>query len=362
MDYCYTCRRTLNGALVCPGCGAYAPDIAPPAVAEWRPSYAEHARAGVTEYARAGEHPEFASAQAQASASPYEEAGAVASGSAGPAGPVGSTGSMDSSDLGPEPNSASDEASSEAGTYASVLGPKGLAPTLHRGRAARRRQMARWKKNRRRAAAATAVALFGGGLTVAAMPSNSKGTSTTASAGTPVSPTALRTDGTSSLTPPSDDSAPAGTHGHTATVPQQRRGHAAPSAAQPTYPATDNTGTTVLPRSASVTPTGTEQVSYSGSQQPTQTLPATSTGTGTGTSTSTDTGSDTGNGTSADSGNGTSTGTGSDTGTGTGSGTGTGGTTAPTTPPPSTPPSTPPPTTTPTPPPPQLCVLILCLG
>ncbi|MGW4565251.1 SCO2400 family protein [Streptomyces sp. NPDC004561] len=30
MDYCSACRRHLNGALVCPGCGAYAPDIAPP--------------------------------------------------------------------------------------------------------------------------------------------------------------------------------------------------------------------------------------------------------------------------------------------------------------------------------------------
>src|SRR5690606_16786591 len=29
MDYCSTCHRHLNGALVCPGCGAYAPDIAP---------------------------------------------------------------------------------------------------------------------------------------------------------------------------------------------------------------------------------------------------------------------------------------------------------------------------------------------
>ncbi|WP_456294300.1 SCO2400 family protein, partial [Streptomyces chartreusis] len=31
MDYCSSCRRHLNGALVCPGCGAYAPDIAPSA-------------------------------------------------------------------------------------------------------------------------------------------------------------------------------------------------------------------------------------------------------------------------------------------------------------------------------------------
>ncbi|WP_456340222.1 SCO2400 family protein [Streptomyces olivaceus] len=29
MDYCSSCRRHLNGALVCPGCGAYAPDIDP---------------------------------------------------------------------------------------------------------------------------------------------------------------------------------------------------------------------------------------------------------------------------------------------------------------------------------------------
>ncbi|WP_422641229.1 SCO2400 family protein, partial [Streptomyces glaucescens] len=31
MDYCSSCRRHLNGALVCPGCGAYAPDIDPSA-------------------------------------------------------------------------------------------------------------------------------------------------------------------------------------------------------------------------------------------------------------------------------------------------------------------------------------------
>ncbi|MET8945390.1 hypothetical protein ABZX30_17850 [Streptomyces sp. NPDC004542] len=28
MDYCSSCRRHLNGALMCPGCGAYAPDLA----------------------------------------------------------------------------------------------------------------------------------------------------------------------------------------------------------------------------------------------------------------------------------------------------------------------------------------------
>ncbi|WP_456340875.1 SCO2400 family protein, partial [Streptomyces shenzhenensis] len=36
MDYCSSCRRHLNGALACPGCGAYAPDIAPRAVPRCR--------------------------------------------------------------------------------------------------------------------------------------------------------------------------------------------------------------------------------------------------------------------------------------------------------------------------------------
>ncbi|MBC2908379.1 SCO2400 family protein, partial [Streptomyces cupreus] len=37
-------------------------------------------------------------------------------------------------------------------------------PAARQGRAARRRQLARWKKNKRRAVVATAVALVGGGL------------------------------------------------------------------------------------------------------------------------------------------------------------------------------------------------------
>ncbi|MDX5569237.1 hypothetical protein PYK79_46395, partial [Streptomyces sp. ID05-04B] len=41
MDYCSSCRRHLNGALVCPGCGAYAPDIAP------IPTHGHTVRAGI---------------------------------------------------------------------------------------------------------------------------------------------------------------------------------------------------------------------------------------------------------------------------------------------------------------------------
>ncbi|MGX6743314.1 SCO2400 family protein [Streptomyces peucetius] len=104
MDYCSTCRRHLNGALVCPGCGAYAPDIAPPPV---------HA--------------------AGATAPSWQPHGA-------------------------------DETPVEPATPA---GPSG------QGRAARRRQLARWKKHKRRAAAGSAIAIVGGALTIAALPTDS---------------------------------------------------------------------------------------------------------------------------------------------------------------------------------------------
>jgi hypothetical protein len=48
-------------------------------------------------------------------------------------------------------------------------GDLGDVPPASKGRAARRRQLARWKKSQRRALVATAVALVGGGLTVASM-------------------------------------------------------------------------------------------------------------------------------------------------------------------------------------------------
>ncbi|MDT0405811.1 MULTISPECIES: SCO2400 family protein [Streptomyces] len=110
MDYCSTCRRHLNGALVCPGCGAYAPDIAPSVI---------------------GGH----TVPGTATAATASEAGVR------PPAPR--------PDDVPEP--------------AAVAAPTGT------GRAARRRQVARWKKTQRRALVATAVALVGGGLTLASM-------------------------------------------------------------------------------------------------------------------------------------------------------------------------------------------------
>lgn len=136
MDYCSTCRRHLNGALVCPGCGAYAPDITPsvtggravpgPVTTTALPGAEGGGGTGVTERVDTG-------------------AGALHAfdpGSAPDLDPV----------LGPVAASASGSAMS--------------APT---GRAARRRQLARWKKTQRRALVATAVAFVGGGLTVVSM-------------------------------------------------------------------------------------------------------------------------------------------------------------------------------------------------
>ncbi|MGW5210538.1 SCO2400 family protein [Streptomyces sp. NPDC004051] len=126
MDYCSTCRRHLNGALVCPGCGAYAPDIAP-SVMDGR----------------------TAPGPATRTAPPDAEA----TGGTEATEPVG-TGAGTPPGIGTVADTDADLASASAMS----------APT---GRAARRRQLARWKKTQRRALVATAVALVGGGLTVA---------------------------------------------------------------------------------------------------------------------------------------------------------------------------------------------------
>ncbi|MGW2834121.1 SCO2400 family protein [Streptomyces sp. NPDC001286] len=129
MDYCSSCRRHLNGALVCPGCGAYAPDIAP----------LPHGGRAVAAPAATAAWPEPVREHA-ASAPPYDE---------------------------PEP----------VGGDADVEDPV----ATREGRAARRRQRERWRKNQRRAVVATAVALVGGGLTVSAMNRGGSGQQTQAS-------------------------------------------------------------------------------------------------------------------------------------------------------------------------------------
>ncbi|SFF72593.1 SCO2400 family protein [Streptomyces mirabilis] len=136
MDYCSSCRRHLNGALVCPGCGAYAPDIAP-ATADRGivPTWVGMAPTGT----------------AVSASVPWEYAASEAWHDGGPD---------------DEPAVAADlEEAPQTDPYGDIEG----ATPAPQGRAARRRQMARWKKNQRRAVVATAVALVGGGLTVASM-------------------------------------------------------------------------------------------------------------------------------------------------------------------------------------------------
>ncbi|WP_443063483.1 SCO2400 family protein [Streptomyces sp. NBC_00663] len=131
MDYCSKCRRHLNGALVCPGCGAYAPDIAPPAAGR------------------------ISSQPATTDSAPAVDA-------------VRDTSSLDTWHDGPL-RGEEDCADWDATPYAASSAVVGDIPTVREGRAARRRQLARWKKNKRRAAVATAVALVGSGLSIATM-------------------------------------------------------------------------------------------------------------------------------------------------------------------------------------------------
>ncbi|MFC4464208.1 hypothetical protein ACFPH6_06440 [Streptomyces xiangluensis] len=127
MDYCSSCHRHLNGALVCPGCGAYAPDIAPQAVEGRALSTTAETAVSVTS--------EWFTA----------------------------SGTWRGRDL-------RDEAADGDGVdEVPHNAPSGGLEAAPQGRAARRRQLARWKKNKRRAVVATAVALVGGGLTVAAL-------------------------------------------------------------------------------------------------------------------------------------------------------------------------------------------------
>ncbi|MGJ5754367.1 hypothetical protein FB563_2536 [Streptomyces puniciscabiei] len=128
MDYCSSCRRHLNRALVCPGCGAYAPDIAPP---------------GADSHSGSA----LASTNAASATTAHRD-------------PAASVTWHDSlPDGGAESSAAMDVAPRAA------MGAEDLPPAWP-GRAARRRRLARWRKNKRRAAVASAVALVGGGLSI----------------------------------------------------------------------------------------------------------------------------------------------------------------------------------------------------
>lgn len=265
MDYCSACRRILNGALVCPGCGAYAPDIAPPA----HHSHGTAASAAtasqawrVAEWPAPGSYPGTHHAEAE---------------------PIGS--------------GAPGDATADASTTGASGGPEGTAST-GQGRAARRRQLARWKKNKRRAAAATAVALVGGGLTVAALPatrsSNSHTRSLTAGAGDRGHP---RTATTDSVSEQPDTQVPRHPGPHRPATTSRHRSatvalpHTATPSRQPkpaataASPATSSATSDTTPESADGTHTGNAETpaqAQAPAQTPATTPPTSTDHSGTG--------------------------------------------------------------------------------
>ncbi|MFC8740426.1 hypothetical protein ACFT5D_02310 [Streptomyces sp. NPDC057144] len=124
---------------MCPGCGAYAPDIAP------------HVTVGDRDTA-----PPSGPALVRTDVA---ESGPVVRGAKVPSMWQG----------GAEADDAESSTGLDAAPYAPAADVGDLPPARQQGRAARRRQLARWKKNKRRAVVASAVALVGGGLSLATM-------------------------------------------------------------------------------------------------------------------------------------------------------------------------------------------------
>lgn len=261
MDYCSSCRRHLNGALVCPGCGAYAPDIAPP-----------------TADGHSGSAPAMTSAGPATTA--HRAAASVTWHDSLPDGEAESSTAMDVT-----PHVAAD---------AEPL------PPARQGRAARRRRLARWRKNQRRAAVASAVALVGGGLSIAMMDRHS-----TDRAQAAVTPDAPGTGTVQDQTPEQNRpaAAPATTqHAHrpshapsqpqpptTTNAPRQQSLAATPRTtsprAQPDAVTPARPATTAAPQPQSTAPaTGDTVPDRSGTTAQQQPAPATGDGTKPGTS------------------------------------------------------------------------------
>ncbi|MEH0545628.1 hypothetical protein QA802_21910 [Streptomyces sp. B21-105] len=308
MDYCSSCRRHLNGALVCPGCGAYAPDIAP------IPPHGHAVRAGTA-----------------GTASPYAPTAPFTPAPFAPA-PFARV---------PErvPDRALDVAlglhavgdididtDADAGTDVDVvLTGETVSPAVAavseapRGRAARRRQLARWKKNQRRAVVVTAVTLASG-LAVAALErqngdrtqaASAPETPTTAGGEEPTLehtvPTVTRSDRQLSL--------PSGTSGSRSRGSGQARQQGTPSGTRP-----DSAGAPADPAalSAPVSPGNQRDHGSSTYGSTVDTVSGTSGQQSSGSTTPGDSGTSDSTSTSTSA---SGSGSGSDTGTGTGTGT-----------------------------------------
>ncbi|MFF7265651.1 hypothetical protein ACFZCL_35965 [Streptomyces sp. NPDC008159] len=309
MDYCSSCRRHLNGALVCPGCGAYAPDIAPSAPGTTTSmAVAPTVPAATWEYAASGaEETWHDDGRPEPEPEPDLGPGTGPSTELVPAGVAHAEGADGIEDV------------------------QGV-PVAPQGRAARRRQMARWKKNQRRAVVATAVALVGGGLTVMGMDRQSTDRTQAATAPDAEGLSAVEEQGSQSGRTP--DTRP----DETRRSPDTSRGHARGGSSYDGSGAQQrNTGgdTGDSPRTATTPPSGQRAQSGSSSHGGSSangstdtpsggatTPPAADGSTGSGAGSGADTGTGAGSGSGSGNGSGTETGTGSDSGTGSGSGSG----------------------------------------
>ncbi|MFJ8902108.1 hypothetical protein [Streptomyces sp. NPDC102370] len=332
MDYCSTCRRHLNGALVCPGCGAYAPDIAPGVVGGDRVPGAAATTSGPASGAGDGDGDgdgDERRADAGWFTSPARSIDPVPL--TAPARPAAER---------PAAPARPADAERPAGS-GPVDGPPRTVPSSSgTGRAARRRQLARWRKTQRRALVATAVALVGGGITLA---STDRGGGERAQAATAPD---LRGMGGTTGTADDGPTTPAASPDRTTAPPAAddlrgpaRTGSAPATTAPASRTHTDGTATTEVPTGdRSEAP---ESVSRSGSR--TETSQGTGRGATSGTGGSGTTTRPTSPPPSADDGGGGS----GDAGDG-----GSGATQpAPGTPPPSAEPEDP-----------RLCLLLLCIG
>ncbi|MFI1480028.1 hypothetical protein [Streptomyces sp. NPDC020747] len=248
MDYCSSCRRHLNGALVCPGCGAYAPDIAP-VTADG------HTVPAISTGAGAAPAWEAAPADAWHDDRPHSTVGGAAITAA-----------------------LSEYPRTDPGDDLVTV------PSAPQGRAARRRQRARWKKNQRKAVVATAVALVGGGLTVSAMDQQS-GDRAQAATAPETAGTATDTDTaekpSAPYTRPSRTRPDSGASSPTSSTPERasRQRTAAPPRSTPSNPRPDSaapprttTESTPQPRTTSPTsPTAENSASDRNEAQPSQT-------------------------------------------------------------------------------------------
>lgn len=201
MDHCSTCRRTLNGALVCAGCGAYAPDIDPwRAVAEARAAeraaqarkIAEWRDGAPEQQAEPDPAPAGAGRPGPARTDPAP-ADAEQAGAAGAARPEGAAGAPSGPAAGPGPAPAAEPAQDPD----TASGPAPGRPTAdpEADGADPGLPSARWHRSRRRAAAATALAFLGGSLTLGAVVADSPKGAASSSAPDPTATSAGTTSG-----------------------------------------------------------------------------------------------------------------------------------------------------------------------